>query len=237
MYKSIYIAASGAITREKELDILTRNIANASTPAYKKERMAFQSFLLPAARGIAIPGRVMTEEAIVVTDYSQGDMITTGDPFDLAIKGDGFFALEGNLYTRKGGFLLDSEGYLVSSEGHRVLGTDGTPLHIGGGRMEVNNRGEISVDGTPLGRLKIVDFPKPYKLVKVGDETFTPSGPISPFEAGSEVLQGMKEGSNVDIIEEMVRMVSLMRQVESYQKMIRAIDESSGKAINEIGRI
>ncbi len=237
MYKGIYIAASGAITRERELDILTRNLANASTPAFKKERVSFRSFLLPPAQGISIPGRVMTGEAIVVTDYSQGEMITTGDPFDLAIKGEGFFTLEGNLYTRKGSFLLDSEGYLITTDGRKVLGTDGTPLYIGGGRMEVSKSGEVSVDGTSVGRLKVVDFPRPYKLMKVGDGIYIQAGTDLPVESDAEILQGMKEGSNVNIIEEMVRMITLTRQVESYQKMIRAIDESSGKAINEIGRI
>lgn len=237
MYKGIYIAASGAMMGEREMDLLTRNIANSSTDGYKKERVAFRSFLLPPVEDVSQPERVMTEEAAVITDYSQGEMIATGDPFDLAIRGDGFFVLEGNLYTRKGTFILDSEGFLTDTEGRRVMGEDGNPIHIGSGSMNVSRDGEVTVNGTVVGRLKVVDFPKEYKLVKMGNGVYTSTIDTQPIKADVEVMQGMKEGSNVKVIEEMVKLISLTRQVEAYQKMIRAFDDSSGKAINEIGRL
>ncbi|GBE01017.1 flagellar basal-body rod protein FlgG [bacterium BMS3Bbin06] len=237
MYKGIYIAASGAITRERELSVITKNIANAATHAYKKEKLSFSSFLLPSTVDASYSEKVMTEESGIITDFSQGGMTSTGDPFDLALEGNGFFALEGNRYTRKGSFGLDGEGYLISSEGYRVLGDDGNPLKIPSGRMDVNEEGFITVKGTNVGRINVVDFPKPYNLLKVGDGLYLSRDNAAPVRADARVVQGTLEGSNVNIIQAMVEMMRAVREVEAYQKMMRAFDENAGKAINEIGRI
>jgi len=237
MYKGIYIAASGAILKDAELSLTARNIANASTAGYKKERTAFSSYILPFAENIAGPERIMVEKGKTLTDFSPGEFIKTGNPLDIAIEGDGFFVLEGGRYTRRGDFRLDKEGYLVNIDGLKVMGADDDPIQLPQGRVEIGPGGEIVVDGTTAGRLKIVDFPRPYNLVQAGDATYVAPTELKPVEVSSAVLPGMIEGSNVDVIKEMVSMIKTTREFETYQKMIQAFDSATSKALNEIGRI
>ncbi len=236
MYKGIYIATSGAIAKSVELMFRTRNIANSSTVGYKKEDVIFGSFPLPSATPVA--ERVMKNtQAIITTDYSHGSIINTGNPLDLALSGDGFFVLEGEKYTRRGDFKLDSEGFLVNKDGIKVLGQGNQPIQLPPGRIEIGPDGTIIVNGTLVGRLKIVDFEKPYQLLRLGDSIYVPQAGETPQEVNTRVIQGSVEGANVNVISEMVRMIESMREFEAYQKMIRAFDESTQKAINEIGRI
>ncbi|MEC4685252.1 MAG: flagellar hook-basal body complex protein [Nitrospirota bacterium] len=237
MYKGIYIAASGAILKDAELSLTARNIANASTPGYKKERTSFSSFLLPSTENISNPERVMVEKGKVVTDFSAGDFIKTGNPLDVAIEGDGFFVLEGERYTRRGDFRLDEEGYLLNIDGLKVMGVDDTPIQLPQGRVEIGPGGDILVNDTTVGRLKIVDFPQPYNLIQAGEATYLAPADLKPVESSSRVSPGVIEGSNVNIIKEMVGMIKTTREFETYQKMIQAFDSATSKALNEIGRI
>ncbi|VAX30349.1 Flagellar basal-body rod protein FlgF [hydrothermal vent metagenome] len=237
MYKGIYIAASGAILKNAELSLTARNIANASTPGYKKERTSFSSYLLPSSENISNPERVMVEKGKTLTDFSAGEFIKTGNPLDVAIEGDGFFVLEGKKYTRRGDFRLDEEGNLLNTEGFKVMGVDDTPLQLPQGRMEIGPGGDIMVNGTTAGRLKIVDFPQPYKLIQAGDATYLAPAESKPVESSSRVSSGVIEGSNVNLIKEMVGMIRITREFETYQKMIQAFDSATSKALNEIGRI
>ncbi|HEB75797.1 MAG TPA: flagellar basal-body rod protein FlgF [Nitrospirae bacterium] len=237
MYKGIYIAASGAVLKEAELALTARNIANASTPGYKKERTSFSSYLLPAVRSVSGPERIMVDRAETITDFSPGRFIETGNPLDIAIEGDGFFALEGGRYTRRGEFRLDGDGYLVNTEGLKVVGADGAAIQLPPGKVDIGPGGEISVNGVPAGRLKLVDFARPYRLSKAGDATYTAPADARPAAASARVLPGVIEDSNVNVIKEMVGMIRTTREFETYQKMIQAFDSASSKALNEIGRI
>ncbi|NOZ25525.1 MAG: flagellar hook basal-body protein [Nitrospirae bacterium] len=237
MYKGIYIAASGAVLKDAELSLTARNIANASTAGYKKERTSFSSYLLPFSRTVSGPERIMVESGRTVTDFSPGQFIETGNPLDVAIEGDGFFVLEGDRYTRRGDFRLDRDGYLINIDGLKVIGADDAPVQLPPGMVDIGPGGEISVNGTAAGRLKIVDFAKPYGLVKTGDATYTAPAESEPRAAFPRLLSGVVEGSNVNVIKEMVAMIKTTREFESYQKMIQAFDSAASKALNEIGRV
>ena len=112
-------------------------IANSSTSGYKKERISFKDFIVPSDNRTPLTkdGRVMTEVSAIVTDYSTGGLIRTGNPLDLAITGNGFFALEDNRYTRNGQFQISAEGDLETTEGIRVLG-DGGPITVQGSNIQ-----------------------------------------------------------------------------------------------------
>lgn len=236
MYRGLYIAASGAITKHANLIFHSRNIANSDTPAYKREWVVFSSFALPSVMPVA--ERVMKDPMpILITDYSPGEMVHTGNPLDLSIKGDGFFSIEGNLYTRRGDFTIDRMGYLTTKTGKKVMGTNGRPIQLPPGQVEIGQSGEISVNGELVGAIRVVDFPKPYNLIKVGDSTYMPGPGSGPQDIQASVAPGTLEGSNVRVVHEMIEMIETMREFEAYQKMIRAFDESSRKATNEIGRI
>jgi flagellar basal-body rod protein FlgG len=176
-----------------------------------------------------------------VTDFSQGQLERTDGPFDLALRGDGFFTIEtpeGEYFTRNGVFSRNQFGELVTLDGHRVMGFDG-PIELGEGDFAVNRFGEILQNGEIVDRLDLVRFTNLGDLAKVGGTLFTALEPIEgereAFEG--EVLQGFIERPNVEAITEMVKMIEMSRNYESDQKVIATIDEMLGKAVNEVGAV
>lgn len=144
MNSGIYSALSGNIAAMKRLDVLSNNLANVNTPGFKKDRMTFESLLQAAGK---VPQAGTTDapvysETAFFTDHSRGSVSQTGNTFDLAIDGDGFFVVntpEGKAYTRQGNFKLDATGKLVTADGYEVSG--GGPIVINGSRVEINARG------------------------------------------------------------------------------------------------
>lgn len=242
MNSGIYSALSGNIAAMKRLDVLSNNLANVNTPGFKKDRMTFESLLQAAGtapRAGATDAPVYSETAFF-TDHSRGSVSQTGNTFDLAIDGDGFFVVntpEGKAYTRQGNFKLDATGRLVTADGYEVSG--GGPIVINGSRVEINARGEILVDGSPVGTLEVVDFPKPYALQKNGSALFTPTDPqaVAQPVQGEPVRQGYLELSNVSAVQEMVQLIETQRFFEMCSKAIKAYDDMAGKAANEVGKI
>lgn len=233
MYKGAYIALAGASPKSTQLDMIAHNIANVSTVGYKQDRMAFKEYLSTAV-GASAPDKAATAGGnySIETDFSNGPVIKSGNPLDLAIDGDGFFALEGNRYTRGGNFKISSDGFLVTQNNLKVLGNGG-PISIEGEKIEVILSGEVFIDNDAAGILKIVNFPDKSILQRLDASTFSAD---SAGEAStSQVIQGYIESSNVETIKEMVKMMTALREFEAYQKIIRAFDEASSKVINEMG--
>ncbi len=235
MNKGIYIALSGAILKRQDIEGIAQNIANANTSGFKKERSSFKDYIIPVSGSNAMQpdGRVMVQEGSHSIDFEEGGMTATGNPLDVAISGSGFFALEGNRYTRSGSFSIDNEGNLTTKDGIKVLG-DGGPLSVQGSKVEIMPSGDIIVDDLNTGKLKIVDFADTSVLRKLNGSMFTANA--GGQASDSTVQQGFLEDSNVNVIEEMIRMISSRRDFESYQKMIQAFDEASSKTINELGK-
>ena len=116
MSKAIFIALSGAVLKEKQMEIISQNLANSNSSAYKKMRVAFKDYLTsPESEQ---EGKIMSELASVTTDFSTGGIHQTGNPLDIALEGNGFFALENNRFTRRGDFKRNSEGYLTTPIGY-----------------------------------------------------------------------------------------------------------------------
>jgi flagellar basal-body rod protein FlgG len=235
MYKGMYIALSGAVLKQKHMDLFAQNIANVNTNGYKKERISFREYLIPAdnASGVVEDGRTMTQLSAQVTDFSNGPILSTSNPLDLAISGDGFFALENNRYTRNGNFKISNDGYLATQGNIKILG-DGGPISIEGNRIGISSSGEVFADDISVGNIKVVDFEDRSKLKKMDGGLFYSEE--SGQEIDANISQGYLESSNVEVIREMVQMVTSMREFESYQKMIHAFDEAASKTINEMGK-
>jgi len=235
MYKGIYITLSGAVTKQDQMDIIAQNIANVNTSGYKKERLAFKDFLIPADNKPSFmpDERVMSEISSTMIDFSNGAFVKTGNPLDLAISGKGFFALEGNKYTRGGNFKINSEGYITTQDDIKVLGRSG-PILVKGKKIEVSSEGEIFVDGTSQDTLKLIEFPNKERLQRLNGGIFTANE--EGVEIKSQVEQGYLEASNVDVVREMVQMIMALRDYEAYQKMIQGFDEATGKVVNEMGK-
>ncbi|MGE5633131.1 MAG: flagellar hook-basal body protein [Caulobacteraceae bacterium] len=177
----------------------------------------------------------------VKTNFEQGQVYSTGNSFDLALRGKGFFCVEtpeGERYTRDGEFTKDSQGYLVTSEGYKVLGENGY-IMVEGKEMTVNEKGEVYKDDEMVGKLKIVDFNDYNALRKEGGGLIGIAEGVDeqPQIAAGDIQQGFLESSNVNSVKEMVEMLTMLRSYEASQKVIKIHDELLGKSVNEIARV
>lgn len=177
----------------------------------------------------------------IFTDFTNGGLIDTGGQLDIAIKGNGFFKVQGEngetLYTRNGSFAI-TEGYLTDLDGRRILGRNGA-ISLNGGTIDILDNGQVMVDGSPVDILDIVNINNKEFLRKQGDNLFYMAENTVAEENifDGEVLQGYLEGSNMNSISGMVEMINLLREFEANQKVIRMQDEMLEKAANEIGRV
>jgi flagellar basal-body rod protein FlgF len=235
MYKGIYIAASGAVLKQSQLEVVSQNLANANTAGFKKDGISFKEYLMPQeAAGPGPDGRAMTSLSQYKTDFSNGIAVKTVNPLDIALEGAGFIALEGNLYTRRGDLKRSADGYLASFNGTKVLGGKG-PIKLPEGNIDIDEKGVISMNGDIVDTIRIVDFTKKDGVEKAGDSIFSTNEKAVPSQAS--VRQGYVEASNVEPVKEMVRMIETLREFETYQKAIQMFDEATAKVTSEIGRL
>ncbi len=239
MYKGIYIAMTGMTMREMELSSVSNNLANINTTGYKRQN--FTSKLYPLLSGKPKEPRALYENARQQTyfgaqyiDLSQGNMRKTGNPFDLAIQGDGFFAVQRGqriFYTRDGSFTRDSENYLVNQSGFRVLDENNNPILIDGNTIEIGKDGNIYVDGNLVSKIKIVNL---EGIRHVGNSLY--EGEEKP-EATGQILQGWIESSNVNPMNELIQMIQAIRNFEYAQRITTNFDQLAQRAVSEIARI
>jgi flagellar basal-body rod protein FlgG len=223
-------AVQGAIRQEKRLEILANHMANSATTGFKTQVMSFDDML----------------QARMSLDTSQGELMNTENPLDLAISGEGFFKIQtdhGVRYTRNGNFGLNDQGILVNGEGHPVLGAGGRITinveDVSEEEISINSDGEIEVDETIVGSLAIVNFEATDRLRKEGNSLLSYNGPetdgVTPADV--EVIQGHLEQSNVEVVKEMTNMIETNRYYESFQKLMQTLDELDGKVISDVGKV
>lgn len=247
LIRGIFASASGLINSERRLDAVANNIANADTPGFKRSvavTKSFDALFIRQIRGGSalepVLGQLGLGAAVAqaVPDMTQGGLRFTARALDLALEGEGFFAVQtpaGIRYTRDGSFNVDQEGYLVTGAGYRVVGTSG-PVKVGNGQVSIDGSGRVLADGKAAGQLKVVAFPAGTLFDREGENLFLPS-----VEAGqastAPVRSGYLETANVQPVREMVDMIAIMRGYEANQKVVRAQDETLGQAVNEIAKI
>ncbi len=232
---------------ERRLAATTNNLANVDTPGFKREKLSFKEVFLPK---IGPRYRRIFKEIGSHLVWEQGELTPTGNPLDLAIVGEGFFKVqtpEGIAYTRAGNFQIDRNRRLVTPQGYPVL-ADGAPVIVDPGlargglitlpeeRFLVHDDGTISVDGTTVARLDIVTFEDLSKLKRRGQNLFVAEGARERPATDFQLRQGYLEGSNVDILTEMVSLIEIHREFEAVQKAVRASDEATGKLIENASR-
>jgi flagellar basal-body rod protein FlgF len=245
MNSGMYAAVSGNVAAMQRMDVITNNLANINTAGYKKDRMVFDS-MLNSANNPTLPAGTMTDGPVlagytVETDFSQGPVKQTGNPLDLSLDGDGFFVVntpEGKAYTRQGNFHMGSNNRLVTADGYELQGNGG-PITIKGGKVDINAKGEVFVDGQQAGTIGIVDFPRPYQLQKIGSALFVPSAPGEAGQpaANTRINQGSMEGSNVQPLLEMVTLIANTRYYEQCVKTVQSYDQMAAKAANDLGKV
>lgn len=233
-------AASGMRARLESLDMLANNLANTETGGYKLDREFYNLYVSPEAAG----ADEKTAATLPVverpwTDFSQGPLQTTGNSLDLALSGQGFFAVDGpaaTLYTRNGGFRVTPAGLLVTAEGYPLRTSTGGHLQVQPGPVEVAPDGSVLQNGVALGRIDIGGFPDTDVLLKQGNSYFRSTTAPAPA-SGVEVHQGQLEGSNVGAAESAVRLVSVMRQFEMLQKAASLGAQMNREAVEEVARV
>ena len=244
MNSGMYSALSGNIAAMRRMDVISNNLANVNTPGFKKDRMLFEGMLAGSTTPPAVPqgstaDPILQKESLFI-DYAPGPVNQTGNPLDLAIEGDGFLTVttpNGPAYTRQGNLRLASDGTLVTIDGYPVQGDNGT-IRIQGGKVEIDAKGAVSVDGAPVATIKVVDFPRPYQLKKLGQALLVPEDPqVTPQAARADIRQGSLEGSNVESITEMVQMIETNRYFDACQRAIRGFDDMAAKAVSDLGRL
>lgn len=257
MVRGLYTAWTGMATEQERLDIIANNIANAATVGYKQESVTNQAFdqmlTLKIRDGseayITKPiGRMSLGVKIgeVYTDYKQGSLRETGNTYDMAIEGNGFFTVNvtdrnGNVttrYTRNGNFKVTSEGYVVDAEGNRLQGSGGDiQIPMDAADIAIDTDGTIYADGEMVDKITLVDFEDYDYLEKVGDISYRLLDGGVLTEADGTIQQGFTEQSNVNSVSEMVDMIAITRAYEANQKVIQTVDTMLDKSVNSVGRV
>lgn len=264
MIRGLYTSAWSMLANTRKLDVITNNLANVNTSAYKKDTVVFESFpsvLTKRINDSTSPtnpsGNIGTMQLSsdvgeLFTYYTQGSISQTGNRLDLAIDDynngksstPAFFTIgvinkEGGelkeFYTKDGSFVLNSQNQLVTKDGNYVMGQKG-PITLATGDFSVNEKGEIIQNGVLVDTLKITQFSDSTKLRKYGNNLIENDGSEVTAFQGS-VLQGYAEQSNVNVVSEMVDMITVMRAYEANQKILQAQDDTLQKAVNEVGAV
>jgi flagellar basal-body rod protein FlgF len=240
MIKGIYTSASAMRTGIARQDIVANNLANVSTTGFKRDRL-FVSELIQAADNPMEKTLLEPVEASRFIEFTPGALNPTGNDTDFAIQGQGFFEVtgeEGPLYTRNGRFQRNNEGKLVDNLGRAVQG-DGGEITLPEGVVSVSSRGEISVNGTVIDKLKVVDFESPQLLEKTEGAAFANAKSLAGESTldNATVRQGFLESSNVETMQEMVEMISTARNYELNARMLTTQDQTLQRTVNDIGRV
>ncbi len=216
MSHDIYPSLSGASAAWKHLEVISNNIANASTTGFKEQRLSFESALV--AEGPLGEGYV--QAAPTTADFSDGSVVNDNVETHLALRGRGFFLLEDGSLSRAGAFALDRDGFLVTSEGEKVMGESGAIQLAPGERLSVGIHGEIMADGAEIDRLALVDA---EQLEPLGGTRWRANS--KTFPANVEVIQGALESSNADPMRSMTELIQTTRYFEIYRSAMQASDE------------
>lgn len=259
MIRALYTSATGMHAQETNIDVISNNLANVNTTAYKRSRADFQDLMYqmvvepgsPTSESTTTPSGIQVglgvKTAAVQKIFTEGDLVSTSNPLDLAIEGDGFFQVQkpdGTVaYTRSGAFQLNQDGALVTSEGYTIdpgitippealsvsVGEDGTVSYRSSGTAAVSQAGQLTA----------VRFPNNSGLKALGrnlyEETEASGSPVSGIfsqEGFGRTSQGFLESSNVSVVEQVVNMITAQRAYEASSKGIQTADDMLNLAIN-----
>lgn len=266
MVKGLYTAYTGMINEQKRLDVLTNNLANADTNGYKKEGTTSQTFADTLAIKIRDSSDYYLSKGLgdvslgvhlgeTYTDYGQGNFKVTDNKYDVALAGNGFFAVsytnkQGETtakYTRDGAFTVNREGYLVTKDGDFVLNQNGAmnqdPSQANYIRLdpnmdfEIDEFGNIYQNDALVAKIGVADVADYNYIQKFGENLYDLVNGAQITASTAKVEQGVLETSNVNVVNEMVEMITITRAYEANQKIIQTVDTMLDKAVNQVGKV
>jgi flagellar basal-body rod protein FlgG len=258
MLRCLYTAATGMDAQQLKMDVISNNLANASTSGFKKTRAEFEDLLAETIKGAGAPGAeggsptplevgLGVRTGTTTRSFSQGELTNTQNPTDVAVQGNGFFRVQlpsgDYAYTRAGNFSLDATGRLVTQHGEVV--EPGITVPPDATQLTIKPDGTVSAvvagsqNPSDLGQIQLYTFPNPGGLSGLGSNLLgqtAASGEaqqVKPGEQGAGTLaQGMLEGSNVQAVEEMIAMIATQRAYELNSKVITTADQMLQRLTN-----
>ncbi len=239
MDSGYYAAFSGWLARSQALDVAAGNLANAGTAGYRAERDYFRSAILgPDALNSQLNTTVNAFGVLGGSrlDLGQGALTPTGNPLDLAIEGDGFFAVQtkqGIRYTRDGQFERAQDGTLTTQAGEPVLDARDEPVRVPGGEIVVGVDGAVSVNGALAGRIAVHGFADGAQLTAEGANRYAAVDGAQPGAAAGAIHQGVLESSNQDVIGGSLQLVLMQRQAEMMEKAVAMFSNDLDKTASE----
>jgi flagellar basal-body rod protein FlgF len=235
------ISLSRQMALQRQMDVVANNMANINTSGFKAENILFEEYVMPVARNRDFQRLDQplsyVQDWTTVHDLSAGAMVQTGNELDVALSGDGFFAIEtpaGERWSKSGSFQINANGTLVDLNGNAVLG-EGGPIQFGPEEtgILIAADGSISTSQGPKGRLRLVEFADPQELTREGSNLFAGGTPVAATE--TRTMQGFVERSNVSGVSEMAEMIRVTRAYESAASMNQRQDEMRRTAIQRLG--
>jgi len=246
MENPIYIGLSRQVALRAQMDLIANNVANMSTPGYRAQNMVFTEFVEKFREKNDQYGK--QDPISMVLDYGQyqvnepGPMQFTGNQTDVALNGPGYIGVQipgsdETLYTRAGNFQVNVQGQLVTGRGDLVLGEGGGPITIpeDAKKITIGEDGAIATEEGEVGRLNVVEFEDLQKLEARGDGLYQTEQEANPAE-NTRVMQGMVEGSNVQPVLEMTRMIDVLRSYQQTQKLLQSEHERQRTMIQRLSR-
>jgi len=237
MENSIYIGLSRQAALRRQMAQVANNIANMNTTGFKRELMIYQAY---ESKTAFTPVNDFVIDKGTAIDHQPGPMHKTGNAFDLAIDGPGYFQVDdgtGVFYTRNGTFSLDENNQLVTNQGHLVLDQAGEPIFVprSDERIVIESDGSVKLGDEVYGRIAVVEFDNPVSLKKVRDSLFETEELPRPAD-DSEVHQGLIEGSNVNPILELTQMIEVSRSYDRVKNLIDTENKRAEQAIQRLAR-
>ena len=249
MIYGLYLSANGLLTQGMRADVISNNLANGSTQGFKRDFLALRQ-RAPEVQSLggslnsrtrkellAIGGAVEADRLHSI--HKQGHLEPTGNPYDVALHGPGFFKvtdMQNTYYTRDGAFTKDIEGFFVLQNGFRLLSDDGEPIQIEeGGEIMIDQQGRLLVNNEPLAQIGVFNPSKLNALHKIGENMYQSLEPVQDeFSAETRFVAGHLEASSVSSVREMTALIEAHRAYEANARMISVQDETLGKAISQI---
>jgi flagellar basal-body rod protein FlgF/flagellar basal-body rod protein FlgG len=234
-----YAAYAGLLARSQALDLAAGNLANSGTAGYRAERDYFRSAVMgPQALDSQLNTTVNDFGVLGGSqlDMSQGALTPTGNPLDLAIEGQGFFAIQtqqGVRYTRDGQFERAQDGTLTTQTGEPVLDARGKPIRTPAGSIVIGSDGSVSVNGAIAGKIALFDFSSPTQLTAEGADRYAPVAGAKAQLATGAIHQGALEASNQNVIQGSLQLVLMQRQAEMMQKAVSIFSNDFDKTASE----
>ncbi len=249
MISGLYSAATGMMAIEARQAVTSNNIANASTPGFRKQHALQKGFYGVLLDRLSNPLRLDARTGPggglqiieTFTDPTGGTITTTGDPLNVALHGPGFVAVDtpqGERFTRNGAFSVGPEGQLITAEGHVVQSQGGGAITVDGASVEIDGEGNVFVDRVQQGQIRLIEFEDPHMLSREGHNLYAASEEALLRSAAAEetrIAPGALEMSNVNLPHEMVQLTIAMRAYTANQKVINAADETMSRLISDVG--